>query len=58
MLRGVGLHQKSVMPLLWYVERLHAMGFSIDAWETTYLHVLTGPNPVLEWYKGSRCGPC
>jgi trans-aconitate 2-methyltransferase len=56
-LRGVGLHQKSVMPLLWYVERLHDLGFAVDAWETTYVHVLTGDNPVLEWFKGTALRP-
>ncbi len=56
-LHGVGLHQKSVMPLLWYIERLHDLGFGVDAWETTYLHVLTGENPVLEWFKGTALRP-
>jgi trans-aconitate 2-methyltransferase len=56
-LQGVGLHQQSVMPLSWYVERLHDLGFAVDAWETTYLHVLTGANPVLEWYKGTALRP-
>jgi trans-aconitate 2-methyltransferase len=56
-LKGVGLHQQSVMPLAWYVERLHDLGFAVDAWETTYLHVLTGANPVLEWFKGSALRP-
>jgi trans-aconitate 2-methyltransferase len=56
-LQGVGLHQKSVQPLLWYVERLHDLGLAVDAWETTYIHVLTGENPVLEWYKGTALRP-
>jgi trans-aconitate 2-methyltransferase len=56
-LKGVGLHQQSVMPLVWYVERLHDLGFAVDAWETIYLHVLTGENPVLEWFKGSALRP-
>ncbi len=56
-LKGVGLHMKSVMPLTWYVERLHDLGFTVDAWETTYLHVLAGDNPVLEWFKGSALRP-
>ena len=56
-LKGVGLNQQSVMPLVWYVERLHDLGFVVDAWETTYLHVLTGANPVLEWFKGSALRP-
>jgi trans-aconitate 2-methyltransferase len=56
-LKGVGLHQQSVMPLVWYVERLLGLGFAVDAWQTTYIHVLTGENPVLEWFKGSALRP-
>jgi trans-aconitate 2-methyltransferase len=56
-LQGVGLHQKSVMPLVWYVEHLHDLGFLVDAWQTTYIHVLTGENPVLEWFKGTALRP-
>ncbi len=56
-LAGVGLHQISVMPLVWYVERLHDLGFAVDGWETTYVHVLTGVDPVLEWFKGSALRP-
>jgi trans-aconitate 2-methyltransferase len=29
----------------------------VDAWETTYLHVLHGQNPVLEWVKGTALRP-
>jgi trans-aconitate 2-methyltransferase len=36
-----------------YLERLGALGCAVDAWETTYLHVLRGADPVLEWVKGS-----
>jgi trans-aconitate 2-methyltransferase len=57
LLHGVGLHQQSVLPLVWYVERLHDLGFAVDAWQTTYVHVLTGENPVLEWYKGTALRP-
>jgi trans-aconitate 2-methyltransferase len=56
-LQGVGLHQKSVRPLVWYVERLHDLGFIVDAWQTTYIHVLTGEDPVLEWFKGTALRP-
>jgi trans-aconitate 2-methyltransferase len=56
-IQRVGLNQESVKPLVWYVERLHDLGFTIDAWETTYIHVLTGENPVLEWYKGTALRP-
>jgi trans-aconitate 2-methyltransferase len=56
-LQGVGLHQHSVMPVAWYIERLHALGLAVDGWETTYIHVLTGEDPVLEWFKGSALRP-
>ena len=29
----------------------------VDVWETTYVHVLTGPDPVVEWTKGSGLRP-
>jgi trans-aconitate 2-methyltransferase len=29
----------------------------VDIWETTYLHVLEGDNPVLEWTKGTALRP-
>ncbi|MBO8195587.1 trans-aconitate 2-methyltransferase [Streptomyces oryzae] len=32
-------------------------GCDVDAWETTYLHRLTGPDPVLEWVKGTTLRP-
>jgi trans-aconitate 2-methyltransferase len=56
-LRGAGLHYGSVLPLTWYVRTLLRLGFAVDAWETTYLHVLTGDDPVLEWFKGSALRP-
>ena len=30
---------------------------SLDIWQTTYLHVLEGENPVVEWTKGSVLRP-
>jgi trans-aconitate 2-methyltransferase len=45
------------MPLTWYVDLLHDLGFTVDAWQTTYIHRLTGENPVLEWFKGSALRP-
>jgi trans-aconitate 2-methyltransferase len=56
-LQGVGLHRESVKPLVWYVHRLHDLGFTVNAWETTYFHVLTGENPVLDWLKGTALRP-
>jgi trans-aconitate 2-methyltransferase len=56
-LEGVGLQQQSVRPVMWYVERLHELGCAVDAWQTTYIHVLSGENPVLEWFKGTALRP-
>jgi trans-aconitate 2-methyltransferase len=40
-----------------YLDLLAGLGLVVDAWETTYLHVLQGPDPVTEWYKGSGLRP-
>ena len=40
-----------------YLALLAGLGLSVDAWETTYLHVLTGQDPVTEWYKGTGLRP-
>ena len=40
-----------------YLNDLAALGCSVDAWETTYLHVLTGPNPVFRWISGTGARP-
>jgi trans-aconitate 2-methyltransferase len=56
-LQGVGLHRESVQPLSWYVRRLLELGFTVNGWETTYAHVLTGENPVLDWLKGTALRP-
>ncbi|WP_307816459.1 methyltransferase domain-containing protein [Nocardioides limicola] len=40
-----------------YLEILTAAGARVDAWETTYLHVLTGTDPVFEWVSGTGARP-
>jgi trans-aconitate 2-methyltransferase len=40
-----------------YAELLLHPGCSVNAWETTYLHILPGENPVLEWAKGTALRP-
>jgi trans-aconitate 2-methyltransferase len=40
-----------------YLERLTALGCAVDAWETTYVHVLPGEDPVLDWVKGTALRP-
>jgi len=40
-----------------YLAVLSDAGADVDAWETTYLHVLSGADPVLEWIKGTALRP-
>jgi trans-aconitate 2-methyltransferase len=40
-----------------YLEALAAAGCAVDAWETTYLHVLTGDDPVFAWVSGTGARP-
>ena len=40
-----------------YLEVLTAAGATADAWESTYLHVLTGEDPVLRWVSGTVLRP-
>jgi trans-aconitate 2-methyltransferase len=36
-----------------YLELLTESGLEVHAWQTEYLHVLEGPDPVLEWVRGT-----
>ena len=40
-----------------YLARLQELGCTVDAWETTYLHVLTGDDPVFQWVSGTGARP-
>jgi trans-aconitate 2-methyltransferase len=40
-----------------YLEALVDLGLTVDAWETTYLHVLTGDDPVFTWVSGTGARP-
>jgi trans-aconitate 2-methyltransferase len=40
-----------------YVRLLARPGYQVDAWETTYQHILPGRDPVLEWTKGTTLRP-
>src|SRR5207247_10996985 len=56
--KGSGPHGASpVRPVEAYVDALATLGLVVDAWETTYLHVLPGPDPVLEWFAGTGLRP-
>ncbi|GGO08173.1 trans-aconitate 2-methyltransferase [Microbispora rosea subsp. aerata] len=40
-----------------YVDLLAGLGFTVDAWETTYVHILPGEDAVLNWIKGTALRP-
>jgi trans-aconitate 2-methyltransferase len=40
-----------------YARVLLDLGCEVDAWETTYLHVLTGEDPVFRWVSGTGARP-
>ena len=40
-----------------YLHVLRDLGCQVDAWETTYLHVLDGPDPVFTWVSGTGARP-
>ncbi|HNM10309.1 MAG TPA: trans-aconitate 2-methyltransferase [Mycobacterium sp.] len=40
-----------------YAELLTDAGCSVDVWESTYIHELTGENPVLNWITGTALTP-
>jgi trans-aconitate 2-methyltransferase len=55
-LAGVELNRQAADPGV-YLDLLAGHGLAVDAWETTYLHVLSGPDPVTEWYRGTGLRP-
>ncbi len=40
-----------------YARPLLESGCVVDSWETTYQHVLTGPDPVVDWVRGTGLRP-
>jgi trans-aconitate 2-methyltransferase len=40
-----------------YLADLATLGCDVDAWETTYLHVLPGPDPVFRWISATGARP-
>lgn len=40
-----------------YLEALSALGAEVQVWETTYFHVLHGPDPVLNWIRATALRP-
>ena len=56
-LAGVLRHTDAVLDAAGYHRVLTAAGLAVDAWETTYLHQLHGPDAVLDWVRGTGLRP-
>ena len=56
-LHGVLRHHDAVAAPEQYARLLLDAGLDADVWETTYLHVLPGDDPVLEWVRGTGLRP-
>jgi trans-aconitate 2-methyltransferase len=52
-----GRERPSAFDAAIYTDDLHQLGCQVNAWETTYLHVLTGPDPVFRWISGTGARP-
>ncbi len=53
----VRLPEPPVLPPERYYDLLAPLSRDVDLWETVYLHVLEGEDPVLEWVKGTALLP-
>jgi trans-aconitate 2-methyltransferase len=56
-LAGILRHDDAVLTPEAYLARLTDLGCTADVWETTYLHLLQGEDPVLDWVKGTGLRP-
>jgi trans-aconitate 2-methyltransferase len=56
LLEGASLNRQAGDPV-GYLALLAGAGCEVDAWETTYLHVLHGDDAVVDWYRGSGLRP-
>jgi trans-aconitate 2-methyltransferase len=52
-----GRERPSAADATTYLDDLSRLGATVDAWETTYLQVLPGDDPVFEWMKGTGGRP-
>jgi trans-aconitate 2-methyltransferase len=44
-------------PATFYYDALQPLSSRIDLWETTYYHVVAGPEALLDWYRGTGLRP-
>jgi trans-aconitate 2-methyltransferase len=53
----VDVHGPAAFDAATYLAALADLGLVVDAWETTYLHVLQGDDPVFDWVVGTGARP-
>ncbi|WP_405492090.1 trans-aconitate 2-methyltransferase [Streptomyces sp. NBC_00096] len=56
-LAGHGARYIHLLEPAGYLERFTELGCAADVWETTYYQLLEGPDPVLDWVKGTALRP-
>jgi trans-aconitate 2-methyltransferase len=56
-LGGAAPQPDAVLEPVGYLDLLTGAGLHADVWETTYLHVLSGDDPVLAWVRGTVLRP-
>lgn len=52
-----GIDRRIMPPAADYLVDLAGLGLVTDAWETTYLHVLQGEDPVFDWISATGARP-
>ncbi len=57
LLAGILRHDNAVGTPAEYAALLLGAGLVVDVWDTTYQHVLTGEDPVLDWLRGTGLRP-
>ncbi|MEU3732647.1 trans-aconitate 2-methyltransferase [Streptomyces sp. NPDC033538] len=56
-LAGTLRHDDAVLTPEAYLAHLTDLGCTADVWETTYVHLLTGDDAVLDWVSGTALRP-
>jgi trans-aconitate 2-methyltransferase len=54
---GKAVREWHAYDLPYYYDLLSRHASSVDAWETTYMHVLENAEEIVEWYKGTGLRP-
>jgi trans-aconitate 2-methyltransferase len=54
---GEAGYARGLLPVAMYYDIIRPLVATLDIWETTYLHVLTGDDAVTEWAAGSSLRP-